>query len=93
MLLKVKQFYYPGWEAYDAADKSRYAVSPSSPEGRITVLARGGNRDIDLLLPKTAAEKAGALSSAAGLLLICGSLLAGRRRQASARDAARLPGL
>jgi hypothetical protein len=85
VVLNVKQFYYPGWEAHDAGDKSRYAVSPSNPKGWITVLARGGHRDIDLLLPSTAAEKAGTLSSITGLL-IGGWLLAGRRRQASATD-------
>ena len=50
VLTKVNQFYYPGWEAHDPRDNTRYAVSPSSPEGWVTVLARGGHRDISILL-------------------------------------------
>ncbi|MFI5396505.1 MAG: 6-pyruvoyl-tetrahydropterin synthase-related protein [Candidatus Binatia bacterium] len=66
--VQIRQFYFPGWEAKDAADGTVLEIEPSKPEGMIRVRAQPGRHEIRVQFPVSGAERIGGWLSAVTLV-------------------------
>lgn len=57
--LNVPQFYYPYWTAHLAQDATELAVTPSQPDGLISLSVPTGNHEVRLQLERSKPETAG----------------------------------
>lgn len=80
--LKVRQFYFPGWEAEKMDGEIELKIEPSVPAGLLDISAPAGRYRIALKLEPLPQELAGGAISALGLLLLW--LWARRRARGSA---------
>ena len=87
--LLVGQFYYPGWQAQDITDQRMLPISPSEPDGFISVEVPAGKHQILLQLEILPPERIGLMISAFSCLLACVSGLVSifRRRNSAVRVA------
>jgi len=81
-IVKVRQFYFPGWTAY-LTDGRILAVKPSQPDGLISIDLPGGFHRIRLRLEKTPAERKAQWISLASLLVAAGAIPIGFFRRES----------
>lgn len=63
LLLRIRQFYFPGWEATVRGQSKGLKIQPSRPFGMIELESPAGNHSIDLVLQAEPAEYAGRLVS------------------------------
>ena len=77
--LKVRQFYFPGWEAEQMDRELDLKIEPSVPAGLLDITAPAGSYRIALRLQPLRQELIGTAISALGLLLL--GLWAWRRRR------------
>ena len=73
-------FYWPYWKAQSA--ESAIDLRPD-PDGFVTALLPSGSYKLSLTLTKSTEEKVGAVLSWAGLIVLAGLIVAGRRQDAS----------
>ena len=80
--LLIGQFYYPGWEARELKDLRLLPLSPSVPDGLITLQLPAGKHEILLRLQPQPAERIGSLISAfsCALAILLAALSVNRRK-------------
>ena len=62
---EAPQFFYPYWNARMLDDTTRLSLSPSMPDGLVTLSVPPGNHDVQLRLERSGAELAGEVISLA----------------------------
>jgi hypothetical protein len=62
---EAPQFFYPYWNARMLDDTTRLILSPSTPDGLVTLSVPPGNHDVQLRLERSGAELAGEIISLA----------------------------
>jgi hypothetical protein len=67
--LLVGQFYYPGWQARERTGQRTFRVTPSRPDGFLSVDVPAGRHMIDLTLEAQTPEQIGLTVSAASFLM------------------------
>ena len=75
VLLIVPQFYYPGWTAHLAGEKTNLTVSPSDPDGLLSVSVPRGDHQVQLRISRSKAEFAGQLISLASVIIALSLIL------------------
>ena len=63
--LEAPQFFYPYWNARMLDETTRLILSPSTPDGLVTLSVPPGNHDVQLRLERSRAELAGEIISLA----------------------------
>jgi hypothetical protein len=99
VLLRIRQFYFPGWVATVRGESTELKVRPSRPSGLLEVDVPAGRHDIDLVLQAGPAERAGRIISLISLIVFLagwarlhylargeGRSMPVRRRQVEAAD-------
>jgi hypothetical protein len=76
-LLHVQQFYYPYWTAHRLGDATNIPVSPSTPDGLLSLPVPAGSYDIQLRLARSRAEIGGEIVSLVSLAVLTAALCLG----------------
>jgi hypothetical protein len=81
--LKIRQFFYPSWQAHEAASRTQWELHPAASDGLIVLDLPAGSQNIELTLAPLPAESWGRGISLIALLAIVGMLLREARRSKS----------
>jgi len=81
VILNVPQFYYPYWKGYQSGEAAELTVTPSQPDGLISLSVPRGNHDIQLRLERGKPELIGQLISLASIAIALSlALYLGKKR-------------